>query len=205
MPGSASPRGLQVAIDEQHAMGEACPVDVVRLVRIGIDPGGAKRALEVVEHRDQLACKARLAAALRLFGLARGAAAIVLEVRLGALRDLEVLVALLACLGEQLVEIGIDACRVLPLELLSGALLLVLGRLLVRRRRWLLPGRPGGSGRCLGRAGRPPRGVRLARLPALGHVGLSAPLGALVVDDLGVDDLLLGLLRGAVSCSRAVA
>ena len=55
---------------------------------------GGERALEVVDRRDQLARDAALAAALGVGGLARRALAEVLEVGSGALRELEVLVAL---------------------------------------------------------------------------------------------------------------
>ena len=59
-----------------------------------VDPRGAQGALQVVERRHQLPGEPRLAPALGLLRLARGALAVVLEVGAGALGDLQVLVAL---------------------------------------------------------------------------------------------------------------
>ena len=93
MPARASAAG-ELGAHEPHAFEQR----VVRLRRL-------ERAVEVVERRQQLLRERGRAALLRGGGLARDALAVVLEVRLRALREREVLVALRGHLHE-LVEVA---------------------------------------------------------------------------------------------------
>ena len=73
--------------------------------------GGLERAVEVVEGGEQLLGELDRAALQRERGLARDAAAVVLEVGLGALGQREVLVALGGD-RDELVEVALDLGRV---------------------------------------------------------------------------------------------
>src|SRR5688500_15448509 len=84
--------------------------------------GGGDRALEVVEHGEQLADQVGLRALTRLRGLAGRALAVVLELGTRALRELEVLVALALGLGEGLLLGSLLALDLLDLFGLVGLL-----------------------------------------------------------------------------------
>jgi hypothetical protein len=73
----------QVGVHQPHALEE-------RLALVGV----LQRALEVVEHRQQLANEPHLRARARVGRVLRRALAVVLEIRLRPLRELEVLVTL---------------------------------------------------------------------------------------------------------------
>ena len=128
----------KVAVDELDALAQ------------GIVLGSVERPLQVVDDGHQLAAEAGPSALLRLVCLPFRALAVVLEVRLRPLRELEVLVPLALNVGEQRVEVVLD----------------LLGRIL---------------------------GARL---------DLLSGLRALVIDDLGVDDLLLAGAVGGSSVRR---
>ena len=75
----------QRLLDELHALDE---------LRLLVPLGGFERPLEVVEDREQLADEPLVRVRDESLLLARGALAVVLEVRLDALREVEVRVAL---------------------------------------------------------------------------------------------------------------
>jgi hypothetical protein len=91
-------RLLELAANEGHAPRE-----------LGIVISRAKSPLEVVQRRDQLTRERGLAAPLRLLRIARRALAVVLEVGLGPLGQLQVLVALPRYVGDEGIEIGVDS------------------------------------------------------------------------------------------------
>src|SRR5437588_8562459 len=96
----ARERGADLAAHEAHALEQR-----VSGRRCG------DRAVEVVERRQELLGELADAALDRLRGLARDALSVVLEVRLRALRERQVLIALRGQL-EQLVDVALDLDRV---------------------------------------------------------------------------------------------
>jgi hypothetical protein len=98
--------GLDPGARERRAQLRACARGA-RPRAAGRPGRGLERAVEVVERRQQLLGELRHAALLRGGGVARDALAVVLEVGLRALREREVLVALLRP-SSQLVEVALD-------------------------------------------------------------------------------------------------
>src|SRR3954447_10464174 len=151
---------LEVDEHETHALGEA--VALGRCAR--------ERPLEVVDHREQLADQAGPSTAARGGDVLRRALAVVLEVGLRPLGEVEVLVALALCGGQRVLL----ACGLLGLGL--GLRMLLTGALVGRAVLDL----------GLGRLGR--LGGRLV----VGRLGTVGPLGVLVLlAELITDGVLL--------------
>src|SRR5829696_1626912 len=132
--------------------------------------GGRDRPLEVVDYRQQLAHDAALGALASGRSLAGRALAVVLEVGLGALREIQIFVALALGCGQRILRIRLGRLLVLHGLLLVGRVLLAGGLArLVSRRDGLLLRRDAG-----------PLGLERHRLRTL-----------LAVDHLGVHNLLL--------------
>src|SRR3954469_14831744 len=90
-------RGSEVSVDELDALSER--------VVLG---SGVEGSTQVVDHGNQVAGDRGLAAFLRVRGLLGGPLAEVLEVGTGALREVQILVALALDVGEEGVEVGVN-------------------------------------------------------------------------------------------------
>ena len=115
--------GDQLRVHEPYALGQVLLLVTCRL----------KRTLEVVDHGQQLAHEPALRALARRRRLLGGALAEVLEVRLRALGQVEVLLPLPLCLRERVVVLSLgllDRIRALGLGFALG----LVARVLLARR-----------------------------------------------------------------------